>query len=81
METCFKHGNTFNTFARVLQNVFKSYMNERVSGDMFEFLFVCYKRRKYGSLYALRFSPTSAIRENNLRSYETNDSTYNTFRL
>jgi hypothetical protein len=29
METCFKHGKTFETFKRVWQNVFKPYMNEQ----------------------------------------------------
>jgi hypothetical protein len=30
----------FNTFTRVLQSLFKSYVNERASGDMSEYLFV-----------------------------------------
>lgn len=40
METCFEYRETFKTFICVLQNVFKPYMNECVTGYMFDFLFL-----------------------------------------
>jgi hypothetical protein len=40
METSFRHGKSLNTCARVLQNVLKPHVNERVSEFVFEYLFL-----------------------------------------
>jgi hypothetical protein len=63
METCFKQGETFDTFTRVLQSVFKPYMNERVSGyrPIFEY--------RESSFYANSIYAVSLIRDFTPKKY------------
>jgi hypothetical protein len=56
MEKFLKHGEMFNMFTSILQSVFKSYVNGRVTGYTYVRTLVFHKGRKYGgpqpTLYA-----------------------------